>query len=383
MGAQSVGLMTDSVSMSFCIPTEPIGSLPRRPKLVEAFRAYCCGELDCLALDRLAQQEALLAIRQLEETGSDCITDGEQRKFPGFAGYAVHDAPNVAADGPKVTFGDGHTRALPCLMTGPFKYTRSADTYLEFTKRHTNRKVKQAVVSPALLSWMYPPMGMAGYSKTQFLDDLIREHAAEVQRCLNKGADKVQIDFSEARLSLKTDDSGRTLQRYVELLNRALATFSSEERARIGVHVCAGNDFGCTHSANVDAAAVLPALFRLEVGSLYIALAAEEEPARLLKTMRDALRPQQRVFVGVTNPCRPDVESAEEVRDRLLQAADFIPTDQLGSTDDCGFSPYADNLAITRQVALDKIRARVDGTELARAELLGQSASPARTTAHA
>ncbi|MFJ3793978.1 hypothetical protein [Kitasatospora sp. NPDC090091] len=49
-----------------------------------------------------------------------------------------------------------------------------------------------------------------------------------------------------------------------------------------------------------------------------------------------------RVFGGATDPIDPQVETAEQVRDRVLQAARHIPADRLGTCDDAGFSPFAD-----------------------------------------
>jgi 5-methyltetrahydropteroyltriglutamate--homocysteine methyltransferase len=58
------------------------------------------------------------------------------------------------------------------------------------------------------------------------------------------------------------------------------------------------------------------------------------------------------------------------VRDRVVEAAEYIPLDQLGTTDDCGFSPFSDDTSTSRDTAFAKIRARVAGTALA-AEALG------------
>ena len=82
------------------------------------------------------------------------------------------------------------------------------------------------------------------------------------------------------------------------------------------------------------------------------------------------LKPGQIVFVGVVAPIDPHVETPEEVRDRILEAADYIPVDQLGTTDDCGFAPFSDDTSTTREKAFAKIKARVDGTKLA-SEALG------------
>jgi 5-methyltetrahydropteroyltriglutamate--homocysteine methyltransferase len=86
--------------------------------------------------------------------------------------------------------------------------------------------------------------------------------------------------------------------------------------------------------------------------------------------IREHLRPDQRVFVGVIAPINPLVETPEHVRDRVLEAARYIPVGQLGTTDDCGFSPFCDDTSTTREVAFAKIRARVQGTAMA-AQALG------------
>jgi 5-methyltetrahydropteroyltriglutamate--homocysteine methyltransferase len=63
------------------------------------------------------------------------------------------------------------------------------------------------------------------------------------------------------------------------------------------------------------------------------------------------------------------VESPEEVCERALEAAKYLPVDRLGTTDDCGFSPFADDDSTARDVAFAKIRARVEGTAMAAARL--------------
>ena len=82
------------------------------------------------------------------------------------------------------------------------------------------------------------------------------------------------------------------------------------------------------------------------------------------------MKEDHRVFVGVVSPIDPRVETPEEVRDRVLEAAQYIPVGQLGTTDDCGFSPFCDDTSTTRDTAFAKIRARVLGTALA-SEILG------------
>lgn len=200
---------------------------------------------------------------------------------------------------------------------------------------------------------MYPAEPLPGYSREEFIDDLLREHETEMRSCLAKGAEKVQIDFTEGRLAIKLDPSGDLLNSFIHLNNLALARFSAEERQRIGIHTCPGGDRDSTHSADVDYAELLPSLFELQAGNFYIALAGEEDRVRALKIIREYLKPDQRAFIGVVAPIDPRIETPEEIRDRILEAAKYIPIEQLGTTDDCGFSPLA---TIPRRRARKRLR---------------------------
>jgi 5-methyltetrahydropteroyltriglutamate--homocysteine methyltransferase len=349
------------------IPTEPIGSIPRPLELI---RAVASGNSDDPALDPLYDAAIRNTIARFEETGSPVITDGEQRKYHNFWTYSVHGLPNTAPDGFKIPFSAGHTRRMPRLTAGPFRYKRMADTYLDVAMRYAHKPVKQAVISPSALSLMYPAEGIPGYSREQFIDDLLNQHETEIRRCLAKGAYKVQVDFTEGRLAVKIDPSGNLLNSFIDLNNLALSRFSAVERMKIGVHTCPGGDLDSTHSADVDYAQLLPSLFQLKSGNFYIELAGEKNHAHVLKMIRKFIKPDQRAFVGVIATIDPHIETPEEVRERVLEAASYIPVAQLGTTDDCGFSPFSDDTSTTRDAAFAKIRARVLGTAMA-SERLG------------
>jgi 5-methyltetrahydropteroyltriglutamate--homocysteine methyltransferase len=350
------------------ISTEPIGSVPRPLKLIEAIAAL--GDADHPSLEALYDEAIRDTIERFEATGSPVITDGEQRKYHNFWTYPVQGLPNSASDGFTIPFAAGHNRRMLRLTAGPFRYKRYADDYLAFAIQHAHVPVKQAVISASALSLMYPDEEISGYPREQFIDDLLREHESEIRRCLQQGAHKVQIDFTEGRLALKLDPSARLLHSFIDINNLALSQFSPEERRRIGVHTCPGGDRDSTHSADVDYSELLPGLFELKAGSFYIALAGEKDRRRALRIIGECVKPDQQIFIGVVAPIDPRVETPKEIRDRILEAADYIPIEQLGTTDDCGFSPFSDDRSTSRDKAFAKIQARVLGTSLA-AETLG------------
>jgi 5-methyltetrahydropteroyltriglutamate--homocysteine methyltransferase len=350
------------------IPTEPIGSIPRSSRLREKMQAFAAGAIGAEEMDREFDVAVRETIEHLDAAGSPVIMDGEQAK-PSFATYPLAGLDNLASDGVVIPFKDGHTRQLPRLVRGPFRYGTYAGSYVPRARKHTAKPVKQAVISASAMSLLYPAHGIEGYPRARFLDDLVRHAVADIRSCFDQGASSVQIDFTEGRLAVKLDPSKGLLRQFVDLNNRVLSHFPTAERQRIGVHTCPGGDHDSTHSADVPYEELIPLLMTLDVGSFYLQMASETRPERALALVREHLGPGQRAYIGVIDVVDPAVESAETVRDRVLAAAEHIPVAQLGTTDDCGYAPFSDDVGTSRAVAFAKIAARVKGTTMAAARL--------------
>jgi methionine synthase II (cobalamin-independent) len=376
------------------IPTEPVGSLPRPMRLQEAIAAYDQGAIPHGQL--LAEQDAAArdSIERMEATGSPIVSDGEQRASS-FATYPVTDtlagtglADNLAGDGQYFAiFDDGHHRQLPRLTGGPFRYKTFAADYLAKSLPYASRPMKQAVIAPSMLSLLYPLEGeLPGYTRDEFLADLVDQAEQDVRRAFAAGAARVSIDFTEGRLAKKNDPrnpwTGRDmLAEFIELNNRLLARFTPEERADIGIHTCPGGDMDSVHSKEVDYAELLPSMFAMNAGYFLIQLASESDRDRVYRLVgehsrEDADGVAQVCFVGVINPLDPRVETPEEVAEALIRAAEFIPRERLGSTDDCGFSPFSVDRKpkhgspdVARDIAFAKIANRVEGTRIASEKL--------------
>ena len=330
--------------------------------------AYQAGTLSREGLETASSLALRDTIQRFEETGSPVLSDGEQTK-PSFATYPLTGLTNLAPDGAIIPFADGHQRQLPRLTAGPFRYGIHAVTYLNAARAYTQKPLKQAVIAASALSLLYPANGLPDYPREAFLAELVNEAEADIRGALDAGAAVVQIDFTEGRLSLKLDPSGGLLRSFVALNNQVLDRFTPEQRRNIGIHVCPGGDRDSTHSADVDYAGLLPDLFQTRVGRFYLQMASEPDKERVLRLVQSLIQPEQLVFIGVIDPINPRIETAVEVRNRVLQAASFIPVSQLGTTDDCGFAPFADDTSTARDIAFQKIKARVEGTRLASARL--------------
>jgi methionine synthase II (cobalamin-independent) len=378
------------------IPTEQVGSLPRPSWLQQAYAQYDAGEITREQLETEQDKAVKDSIEHLEATGAPIISDGEQR-WSSFATYAIADtlagtglADNLAGDGGQffAIFADGHNRQLPRLTGGPFRYkTYAADT-LKKSLPMAHTPMKQAVIAPSMLALLYPlDSEIPGYSREAFEEDLVNECEKDIRQAFAAGAARVSVDFTEGRLATRADPrnpwTGRgMLPHFIELNNRVMARFTAEERSRIGVHTCPGGDRDSVHSADVPYSDLLPSMFGINAGYFLIQLASERDKDPVYQLIGENLRSDadgvaQTAYIGVINPLNPRVESPEEVRDALIRAASFIPKEQLGATDDCGFSPFSidekpshGSPDFARETAWQKITNRVAGTKLA-AEKLG------------
>jgi methionine synthase II (cobalamin-independent) len=379
------------------IPTEQVGSLPRPSTLQAAYAAYDEGKIDLAALE--AEQDAAVrdSIEHLEATGSPIISDGEQR-WSSFATYPITDtlagtglAENLGPGGQFFAiFADGHGRQLPRLTGGPFRYkTYAADT-LKQSIRLAHVPMKQAVISPSMLALLYPLREeVPGYPREQFEEDLVNECEKDIRGAFAAGAARVSIDFTEGRLATREDPrnpwtGAGLLPHFIELNNRVLARFTPEERAKIGIHTCPGGDRDSVHSADVPYNNLLPSMFQMNAGYFLIQLASERDKDPVYRSIGEHLRDDaagvaQMAYIGVCVTQSPRAESPQEICDALVRASNFIPKERLGSTDDCGYSPFSidekpnhGSPDYARDVAFQKITNRVEGTRMA-AEKLGVS----------
>ncbi len=376
------------------IPTENVGSLPRPARLQQMIGAYDSGDVTFEVL--AAEQDAACkdSIERMEATGAPIVSDGEQRASS-FATYPITDtlagtglADNLAADGQYFAiFDDGHHRQLPRLTGGPFRYKTFASDYLSKSMLYATKPMKQAVIAPSMMSLLYPlDAEVAGYSREQFLADVCDEAERDIRQAFSAGAARVSIDFTEGRLAAKNDPrnpwTGRAmLAQFIELNNRVIDRFSAQERVNIGIHTCPGGDMDSVHSADVDYAELLPSMFQMNAGYFLMQLASEQDKERVYRLVGEHSRDDangvaQVCFIGVIDPLNPTVETPEQVAQDLVTAANHIPRERLGATDDCGFSPFSiddkpkhGSPDFARDIAFRKITARVQGAQIASEQL--------------
>ena len=377
------------------IPTEPVGSLPRPAKLQEAYAKFDAGEISESDLQELQDEAAKDSVERSEATGAPIVSDGEQR-WSSFATYPIATtlagtglAPMLGPGGQFFAiFADGHGRQLPKLESGPFAYNQYAADALRKSIAYATKPMKQAVIAPSMLALLYPLKDpVEGYSREDFEAKLIDECEKDIREAFAAGAARVSVDFTEGRLATREDPrnpwtGAGLLPHFIELNNRVMARFTAEERKNIGVHTCPGGDRDSVHSADVPYNNLLGSMFDINAGYFLIQMKSERDKDPVLETIGKKLRSDadgvtQMAYLGVCNVASPRAETPQEIADQLIRAANFIDKNQIGSTDDCGFSPFSidekpnyGSPDYARDVAFAKIKARVEGSRLA-AEKLG------------
>ncbi|MEA2169893.1 MAG: hypothetical protein QOF76_3193 [Solirubrobacteraceae bacterium] len=376
------------------IPTENVGSLPRPSRLQEAYAAYDAGKLQWADLERLQDAAAKDSIERMEATGAPIVSDGEQR-WSSFATYPIAEtlagtglADNLAGDGQFFAiFADGHGRQLPRITGGPFSYTTYAADTLKKSIGYATGPMKQAVIAPSMLSLLYPlKEPIEGYPQDEFDATLVDEAEKDIRGAFAAGAVRVSMDFTEGRLATRADPrnpwtGAGKLPYFIELINCVMDRFSPEERVNIGIHTCPGGDRDSVHSADVPYTNLLSTLFDINAGYFLIQLASERDRDPVYKEIGANLRDDangvaQMAYIGVVNPGNPQVESAQEICDAVVRAASYIDRQRLGTTDDCGFSPFSidekpnhGSPDYARDVAFEKITNRIEGTRMAAEKL--------------
>jgi methionine synthase II (cobalamin-independent) len=377
------------------IPTEPVGSLPRPAKLQEAYAKFDAGDIGEADLQKLQDEAAKDSVERMEATGAPIVSDGEQR-WSSFATYPIATtlagtglAPMLGPGGQFFAiFADGHGRQLPKLESGPFAYNQYAADALRKSIGYATKPMKQAVIAPSMLALLYPLKDpVEGYSREDFEAKLIDECEKDIREAFAAGAARVSVDFTEGRLATREDPrnpwtGAGLLPHFIELNNRVMARFTAEERKNIGIHTCPGGDRDSVHSADVPYNNLLGSMFDINAGYFLIQMKSERDKDPVLETIGKNLRSDaegvtQMAYLGVCNVASPRAESPQEIADQLIRAANFIDKNQIGSTDDCGFSPFSidekpnyGSPDYARDVAFAKIKARVEGSRLA-AEKLG------------
>ena len=354
----------------------PVGSLPRSARLQEAYNAFDDGNLKKLELDKLIDSEIKDVVTNYEKIdGNPIITTGEVEK-PNFLTYFLEKGfiklgkPNEPGrKGFTIEFEGHHAREMPVLQKEqtPFKFAHYGDEWLSTLKKYSNKAFKATVIAPSAVSLIYRNE-IPGYSKDQFIKDLVKECAKDVKKCIASGATEVGMDMTEATYAMKVDKTGKVLNDMVELVNLVCNLLTPDELDKVTLHTCFGADNFTNHNYS-NFQDVYPALLKSQIKNFHLPFASlgEGNFEEVLKCIKNNLNGKF-VYLGFVSHLAKDIETPKRVAERIELATSilgFIP----GASECCGYSPFCNDLTTTREWAFEKLRARVEGVKLAASKI--------------
>ena len=293
-----------------------------------------------------AQDDAtVVAIREQEEAGLDIITDGEIRR-ESYSNRFATALDGVDIDNPGTALDrSGHPNPVPRIVG---KISRKHPVEVEdvkFLRGHTDRLIKMTVPGPFTMTQQ------AQNDHYEHEIDLALDYAAavnaEVKDLFAAGADIVQLDepYMQARPE-KAREYG------LQALNAALEDVEGET----AVHICFG--YAAIIHERPEGYSFLPELSGCLAHSISIETAQSKLDCAVLERL-----PNKKIILGVLDLSTHEVETSETVADRIRTALPHCPAERVIVAPDCGLKD------ISREAALGKIKAMVDGAAIVRAEI--------------
>ncbi len=314
-------------------PTTAVGSYPKPAYLLEARRKYLRKQLSKEQLTEVERQTTREWIHIQEEIGLDILVDGEQYRGDMVA-YFADEMEGFAIAGLVRSYGN---RYYPKpVVVGPVGRKHPVTTeWFKYAQSLTTRPVKGMLTGPyTIAEWSfneyYP-------SRRELVLELARAIHDEVLDLQKAGAKYIQID--EPAIHTRPEEDFELAAEAMELVTDGASAYTVS-------HVCYG-----------DARKIYPAMLRLAVNQLDLALKNEE--FALLETFKQAPFTKD-IGLGVLDAHSHRVETVEEVVAGIRQAMEVIPASQIYLSPDCGLKTR------TIEETTGKLRVMVEAAKLAR-----------------
>jgi len=348
-----------------------VGSLLRPVALREARARHAKDEIDDFALQKAEDWEIEQVIAMQERIGLQSVTDGEFRRswwhldfLWGLDGVERH----VMDQG--VAFAGVQTRAEGIRVTGKvgFRTSHPMIRHFKFVQRLTNRTPKMTIPAPSAIYGrpIATPIDRSIYPDlAAFFDDLGQAYKKTVRAFYDAGCRYLQLDEvfiamlcdAKYRQQMKDrgDDPEKLGQIYGDLINVAMSDIPAD--MTITMHLCRGN-YKSTHMGAGGYDAVQELLFnRINVHGYFMeyddARSGGFEPLRRLPKGKQAV-------LGIVTTKSGTLESKDDLKRRIDEAARFAPLDQLCLSGQCGFASTEEGNMLTEDEQWAKLRRIVE-----------------------
>ncbi len=348
-----------------------VGSLLRPPRLREARAARAAGRIDAAALRAIEDECVAAAIRQQEAIGLRAATDGEYRRaYWHFDFVAGLEGVELYEPEQKVQF-KGATLPHALRVNGRIGWRRPVMIEdFRFVASHVTTAVaKQTIPSPSVVHFrggrraideaVYPELGEFFADLGIAYRDAVGAFAAAGCRYLQ--LDEVNIAYlcdpeQIAGLRARGEHVEGLLDIYAGMINRAIADRPAD--MVVSMHLCRGN-FRSTWAAAGGYEPVAETLFnRIGVDAYF--LEYDTERAGGFEPLRFVPRGEKLVVLGLVTSKTGAMESKDELKRRIDEAARYLPLEQLALSPQCGFASTEEGNLLTEAQQWAKLRLCVE-----------------------
>ena len=352
-----------------------VGSLLRPPKLLEARAAFARGDVDADALHAAEDDAIRGVIRKQAEVGLQSATDGEFRRASWHMDF-IYALDGVSKSDGKLAVhfhrADGDIDFTPSAMMvdAPIGVSETifGDAFRFVQECTTSAVPKLTIPSPSMVHYRGGPAAIdrAVYpDDEQFWADLSAAYAKQVAGIAALGCTYLQLDdtslaylndpLQRAELAAKGGDAEHQHERYIRQINAALA--NRPAGLHVTTHLCRGN-YRSAWTAEGGYDFVAEALFgQLDVDGFFLeyddARSGGFAPLRFVP-------PGKQVVLGLVTTKRPELESKDDLKRRIDEAARYVPIEQLCLSGQCGFSSTVEGNDLTIDEEIAKLRLIVE-----------------------
>lgn len=345
--------------------SDVIGSLLRPAYLKEARAGWEAGQIGAPALKRIEDRAVDEAIRLQEEAGLDVLTDGELRRYA-FFGHLIEAVDGFdKLGGWAIPFHDAEGGELVFkrpVVVDRLRWRRSmcAEEFV-YVRARTGRPVKVTLISTQQAAAYYDPERSAGAYPTRdaYLADVVDFTRREVEELVRLGCTYIQIDAPQYAALLdpalregyrrRGSDPDRLIDACIDMDN---AVIGRSPGVTFGLHICRGNNQSMFYaSGGYEPIARVFAKSRFE----RFLLEYDDERAGGFEPLR-AVPADRTVVLGLVTTKKPRLESVDELRQRIDEAARFIPLERLALSPQCGFASTMEGNRVTPEDQRGKLR---------------------------
>lgn len=338
------------------IRSDVVGSLLRPDHLKEARRDREAGKIGPAEFKRIEDRAVDEAIRLQEEAGLDVLTDGELRRYA-FFGHLIDALDGFdKLGGWAIPFRNEQGEELIFqrpVVVERLRWRRSmcAEEFA-YLRARTARRTKVTLISTQQTAAYYDPEKSKGAYATRdaYLADVVDLTRREVKELIRLGCTYIQVDAPQYAALLdpalregyrrRGSDPDRLIDTCIEMDN---AVMGDHPGITFGLHICRGNNQSMFYASG--GYGPIARVFGRSRAHRFL-LEYDDERSGGFEPLR-AVPEDREVVLGLVTTKKPRLESMDELRRRIDEAASFIPLERLALSPQCGFASTMEGNRIT------------------------------------